>query len=118
MRRNMGPSYNEGMSILSPSQALLQTAEERLAERLARGVCRLFEDMGFAAITEFSLANGRRVDVIGRSISMPKNETSIEAVQRYLREARTRSAALLAERPMVVAWPVKYQGQVIWDAQS
>ena len=52
------------MSILSPSQAVLQTAEERLAERLARGVCRLFEDMGFAAITEFSLANGRRVDVI------------------------------------------------------
>ena len=52
------------MSILSPSPAALRTAEERLAERLARGVCRLFEDMGFAAITEFSLANGRRVDVI------------------------------------------------------
>ena len=39
-------------------------AEQRLAERLARGITRLFEDMGCAAIAEFSLANGRRVDVI------------------------------------------------------
>jgi hypothetical protein len=39
-------------------------AEIRLAERLARGITRLFEDMGCAAIAEFSLANGRRVDVI------------------------------------------------------
>jgi len=30
---------------------------------------------------------GRKVDVIGRSITMPKNETPIETVQRYLREA-------------------------------
>jgi hypothetical protein len=52
------------MSILSPSQEAARAAEERLAERLARGVCRLFEDMGFAAITEFPLTNGRRVDVI------------------------------------------------------
>jgi len=41
-----------------------QEAEIRLAERLARGITRLFEDMGCAAIAEFSLANGRRVDVI------------------------------------------------------
>jgi hypothetical protein len=57
---------------------------------------------------------GRRVDVIGRSIRMPKNETPIEAVQRYLREVRTKSASLLAERPVVVVWPAKYRGQVIW----
>jgi len=41
-----------------------QEAEIRLAERLARGITRLFEDMGCAAIAELSLANGRRVDVI------------------------------------------------------
>jgi hypothetical protein len=60
----MGQSYNQWVSILSPSEDVARTAEERLAERLARGVCRLFEDMGQAAITEFSLASGRRVDVI------------------------------------------------------
>ena len=56
------------MSILSPSpgagSGLAREAEIRLAERLARGIARLFEDMGCAAIAEFPLANGRRVDVI------------------------------------------------------
>jgi hypothetical protein len=58
---------------------------------------------------------GRKVDVIGRSIRMPKNGTPIEAVQHYLREARTRSASLLAERPVIVLWPVKDRGRAIWD---
>jgi hypothetical protein len=57
---------------------------------------------------------GRRVDVIGRSIMMPKNETPIESVKRYLREARTKSASLLAERPVVLVWPNKYLGKAIW----
>jgi hypothetical protein len=56
------------MPILSPgpaaAPALGAEAEIRLAERLARGITRLFEDMGCAAIAEFPLANGRRVDVI------------------------------------------------------
>jgi hypothetical protein len=52
------------MTILSPTSDANREAEIRLAERLARGICRLFEDLGAAAITEFSLANGRRVDVI------------------------------------------------------
>lgn len=60
---------------------------------------------------------GRRVDVIGRSISMAKNETPIESVVRYLREKRTNSARLLAERPVIVVWPENYFGQIIWDEQ-
>ncbi len=62
------------MAILSPTPANPRSdadaagarspTEAKLAERLARGVCRLFEDLGHAALTEFSLANGRRVDVI------------------------------------------------------
>ena len=35
------------------------------AADLARGVTRLFADLGIAAVTELALANGRRVDVIG-----------------------------------------------------
>ena len=60
--------------------------------------------------------NGRRVDVIGRSIRMPKNETPIEAVQHYLGRARTKSASLLAERPVIVVWPARYRGRIIWNA--
>jgi len=35
------------------------------APRIARGVCRLLGDMGFAALTEFKLKSKRRADVIG-----------------------------------------------------
>ncbi len=35
------------------------------AADLARGVTRLFADLGIAALAELPLANGRRVDVIG-----------------------------------------------------
>lgn len=34
------------------------------ADLIARGVCRAVEDLGYAALTEFPLGNGRRVDVI------------------------------------------------------
>jgi hypothetical protein len=62
--------------------------------------------------------NGRRVDVIGRSIRMPKNETPIEAVQSYLRDAATVSASLLAERPVIVVWPYRNCGRVIWEPRA
>jgi hypothetical protein len=39
-------------------------------------------------------------------------------VQRYLREARTKSASLLAERPVIVVWPVENSGRIIWDPRS
>jgi hypothetical protein len=56
---------------------------------------------------------GRKVDVIGRSIGMPSNETPIEAVQHYLCEGRTESATRLAERPVVVVWPGKDFGDAL-----
>jgi hypothetical protein len=57
---------------------------------------------------------GRRVDIVGRSIPMPTTGTSIESVQCYLREGLTESARLLAKRPVIVAWPEKGLGQIIW----
>ena len=57
---------------------------------------------------------GRRVDVIGRSIRMPENETPIESVQRYLREAGSESARLLSERPAIVVWPPNDCGRIVW----
>jgi hypothetical protein len=35
------------------------------AVRLARGVCRAFDQLGYASLLEFPLASGRRADVIG-----------------------------------------------------
>jgi hypothetical protein len=59
---------------------------------------------------------GRRVDVLARSIDKRRSENAIQAVQRYLRLRRAKSARLLAERPVVVLWPSKMVGQTIWTA--
>jgi hypothetical protein len=41
-----------------------EALQELLARRLARGIARSLADRGFAALTEFMLISGRRVDVI------------------------------------------------------
>jgi hypothetical protein len=43
--------------------------EARTAALLARGVCRALEQLGYASLLEFPLANGRRADILalGRS---------------------------------------------------
>ncbi|HVO13939.1 MAG TPA: MmcB family DNA repair protein [Alphaproteobacteria bacterium] len=49
------------------SQALpaAEPAAERIAHMIARGVCRMLGELGHGTLTEFSLPNGRRADVIG-----------------------------------------------------
>ena len=74
------------MSTLSPSPDAARFAEIKLAERLLRGVCRLFEDLGHAALTEFPLANGRRVDVIALDGA---GGTSIVEIKSSLSDFRT-----------------------------
>jgi hypothetical protein len=43
---------------------VLPTASAPAGALLARGVCRAFEQLGYASLVEFPLANGRRADVI------------------------------------------------------
>jgi hypothetical protein len=74
------------MSFLSSSPEAARLAEIKLAERLTRGVCRLFEDLGQAALTEFSLTNGRRVDVIALDGA---GGTSIVEIKSSLNDYRT-----------------------------
>ena len=40
------------------------TAEPPIASLLARGVCRALEQLGYASLIEFPLANGRRADIL------------------------------------------------------
>jgi len=42
----------------------LSTDDSPLSLSLARGVCRALAERGFASLTEFALANGRRADVM------------------------------------------------------
>ena len=39
--------------------------QSQTASAVQRGVCRLLRDHGFAVLTEFTVASGRRADVIG-----------------------------------------------------
>jgi len=61
---------------------------------------------------------GRRVDVIGRSMPMPATGSPIEMLQRYLDGDVTESARRLAECPVVVAWPKSELGRIIWNPSA
>jgi hypothetical protein len=61
--------------------------------------------------------SGRRVDVLGRDIPVGKGSSPVEAVIAYLREGRTTSARLWAQRPLVVVSPKRMLGRVIWDGK-
>jgi hypothetical protein len=51
--------------VLFPMTLFDQTSDVPETTRLlTRGVCKLFQDLGFGTLTEFKLANGRRVDVM------------------------------------------------------
>ena len=43
----------------------MSASSDNTARLLARGVGRLFKNLGFDSLTEFTLSTGRRVDVVG-----------------------------------------------------
>ena len=54
------------LSVPGPSGPAAEgSIEERIALLIARGVCRMLGEHGHGTLTEFSLPNGRRADVIG-----------------------------------------------------
>ena len=49
---------------IAPTRSFRAARGGALTQALTRGVCRLFDEMGFGTVTEFPLPNGRRVDVM------------------------------------------------------
>ena len=49
------------------ASTLAIVTEDYVTAAVTRGVCRWLDDQGFAALTEFKLANRRRADVVGLS---------------------------------------------------
>ena len=47
-----------------PGGAAPLAGEARKAALLARGVCRMLDQLGYASLLEFPLANGRRADIL------------------------------------------------------
>jgi hypothetical protein len=60
--------------------------DPEIALKIARGVCRHLEQLGYGALTEFSLGNGRRADVIAMN---EKGETAIVEIKSSLVDFQT-----------------------------
>lgn len=57
---------------------------------------------------------GRRVDLGGRSLAVSPRADPVEAVRSYLAGGRTETARRLSEKPVVLLWPARLRGRVIW----
>jgi hypothetical protein len=85
-----------------------------------RGV-RDFGDPKFGITADHPQFVGRRVDLLGRSLEAARVADPAQVLQDYFRGGRTRSARLLALRPVVLLEPASRLGEVIWpgaDAES
>lgn len=60
--------------------------DPEIALKVARGVCRHLEELGYGALTEFSLGNGRRADVIAMN---EKGDTTIVEIKSSLVDFQT-----------------------------
>ncbi len=57
---------------------------------------------------------GRRVDLGGRSLPVSPRADPVSAVRSYLAGGRTETARRLSEKPVVLLWPARLRGRVIW----
>ena len=57
---------------------------------------------------------GRKVDLLGRSISVSPDESPLVSLSRYISEATTSTPRHLAEKAGVILHPDEYFGQILW----
>lgn len=61
---------------------------------------------------------GRRVDIIGRSIRCDDSRTPADCIRDWLEHGRTVSARLIALSPVISIYPKAELGQIVWDPHS
>jgi hypothetical protein len=57
---------------------------------------------------------GRRVDVFWRDIPTPAAGTAADAIRRYFAQPRTESARHLCKKSVILIWPRRMAGYLIW----
>jgi hypothetical protein len=57
---------------------------------------------------------GRRVDLLGRSLDVPLDAEPATVLRDYLSAARTASARALAKKAVVLIYPERLAGKVVW----
>jgi hypothetical protein len=58
--------------------------------------------------------NGRKVDLIGRSIKCDNKDTFYKIIHNYLEKGKTKSARLLSKKAVIILEPLEYLGEIIW----
>jgi hypothetical protein len=76
-----------------------------------------FGDPKFGKTDESPQCIGRRVDLMGRSLDVGPEADPVQAIREYLRQGRTTSAKLLAEKAVIILEPSHMLGTVIWPCK-
>lgn len=79
-----------------------------------RIVSRDFGSPKFGRSPDRPLYDGRRVDLLGRSIPAQQHEDPVSAIRRYLRAGKTESARRLREKAVVILEPKALRGTIVW----
>ncbi len=73
-----------------------------------------FGDAKFGQTTGYEYFVGRRVDLIGRSVTDIDYSDPIAVLQRYLSSGTTESARRLSEKAVILIWPAPLLGTIVW----
>lgn len=72
----------------------------------------------FGCHPDFKGFEGRKVDVMIRSIKNYVNDDSVQSIYEYFQKEKTTTAKMLAQKAVVLLEPKEYLGKVIWYKNS
>ena len=61
---------------------------------------------------------GRKVDVLVRSVRNYDEASPVETIYRYLENEKTKTARELAQKAIVLLYPSEFLGKVVWYKQK
>jgi len=85
-------------------------SDPEIAFKLARGVSRFLENLGYGTVTEFSLATGRRADVFGVN---ERGELNPDDLRQALRRDTGVVSIMMANNETGVLFPINEVGQIV-----
>lgn len=80
-------------------------------------VARDFGDPKFGKSPDHPEFEGRKVDLLGRSLDVDAGTDPVKALQMYLCKRKTTTAVKLAEKAVVLIEPVDLLGVVVWPPE-